>query len=516
MVGADRSAAMLDYTREHDAVGAEFVVCDLRDMGRLGRFDLVTSFYFGYIHQPTLADVRACLDGLADTVAPGGTLALGVCNPLDIFSRIPYAEHFQHNPNPITFDGVIWSWTENVEKGWSYRQCVAPHIETIRSWFRERFERTQLFQDLAWGMQGPVLVCESPRHRTSRAARSGSDRAASVRAEASTFSDLLERLPPTDPERLMGAENWARILRMGASFPAAGLEEVRIDLPLHETGNESPVPKAGLSVPLRPGDYSARLCASALGSVLAPPARDTLLRLASRSLGLCDEDIGKLVLACDDNGLSGICLEAAKRGFDNAGLLARLLGRLADRPDRRDMRRSIERLLLWTEQDNEGRGTIGLAGLQLGGDAGYRLRIDGIAPAHVADALTFLRWPGDTGSVADVLADLPPVARIGLGVEVTPQDPAPGLCIELHPHRQGWRSPDRSAWRRLLDALAPAGVASAPGMLSALDAFHGSVALSAGGERWTLHYGGDHIALRFGPGGIWAEACIGLASGKEA
>ena len=30
MVGADRSAAMLDYAREHDAVGVEFVECDLR------------------------------------------------------------------------------------------------------------------------------------------------------------------------------------------------------------------------------------------------------------------------------------------------------------------------------------------------------------------------------------------------------------------------------------------------------------------------------------------------------
>ena len=107
---------------------------------------------------------------------------------------------------------MIWSWTGNVEKGWSYRQCVAPHIETIQSWFRESFERMQLSWDLAWGMQ-----------------------------------------------------------------------------------------------------------------------------------------------------------------------------------------RSIERILVRTEPGSEGRGTIGLIGLQPGGDAGYRVRVDGIVSANVADALTFFDWPGDAG-----------------------------------------------------------------------------------------------------------------------
>ena len=296
----------------------------------------------------------------------------------------------------------------------------------------------------------------------------------------------------------MGVENWVRVARMGAWFPA-GIEEARIDVPLHDTEDGRPARKVGLSVPLHPGDYRARLAASTLGSALAPPARDTLLRLSSGSLGLCDEDIGTLILACRDDGLSGIFLEATDPGFGNAGLLARLLGRLADRPDSRDLQRAMERVLAWTEQGGEGCGTIRVVGLHPGQDAGYRVRVDDMAPANVADALAFLRWPGDTGSVAEVLAVLPSVARVGLGVEVTPRGPAPGLRIALHPHRQGWRTPDRTAWRRLLDSLAPAGLAPIPGQLSALGVFQGSTSLSVGRERWTVHHGGDHVALRFRP-----------------
>ncbi len=171
----------------------------------------------------------------------------------------------------------------------------------------------------------------------------------------------MEPFPPIGPRQLVVGGNWPCIVCMATRFPVS-VEEIRIAAPLHGTEDEDPVPNVGLRVQLHPGHYAARLTANTLGCDLAPSVCKTLLGLASRSLGLCADDIGKLILACGDAGLSGIFLEAANSGFGNAGLL----GCLADRPDSRGTQRLIERVVVWTEQGSEGHGTISLAGLRPG------------------------------------------------------------------------------------------------------------------------------------------------------
>ncbi len=502
IVGADRSAAMLDRARKHDTAGAEFVQCDLRDMGQLGQFDLVTSFYFGYIHQPTLRDVRACLDGLADAVAPGGTLLLAVCNPMHIFWRLPYSECYGHSPHPITFDAVVWSWTENPEKGWVYEHNIAPHIELIRSWFQARFDRVQLINPPSWGMQGPGLVCERARDVPRRAAVPEAKRVPPP--PATGLAAVLDAFGRAVPAALLDGDSREGLGRAAARFPIL-FEECSIDL-----GLDGPTSETGLVVTHRPGSTQAQLTASALGASLAPAAGETLRRLASGSLGLSDE-VGGLVVASGENGAAGLFLEAAGGGFGNPGLLAWLLARLENRPDRRDMRHAIERAFAWTEQDGEGCGVIRLAGVSpgQGGPASCRLRLDGIAPERVPDALAFLRWPA-AAAVTARLNVLPSVARIGLCLDLTPDGLAPHLGVELHPHRQGWRAPDRPAWQALLAALAPTGLAPMREKLSALGDCFGSVPLPVDKETWTIHHGGSHITLCFTPDGLRTKAHISL------
>ena len=514
MVGADRSATMLAHARKHDSVGAEFVQCDLRDMGQLGQFDLVTSFYFGYIHQPTLHDVRACLDGLADAVAPGGTLLLAVCNPMHVFWRLPYSECYGHSPHPLTFDAVIWSWTENPEKGWVYEHNIVPHIELIQSWFQARFERVRLINPPSWGMQGPGFICERGRSGKRRAAAPGGEAEHNppdrTTTPATDLAAVLEALGPAVPAALLDGEFRERLGRAAARFPVM-IDECRIDFRL-----DDPTPEGGIAVTFRPGSTPAQLAASAFGTSLAPAAGDTLRRLASDSLGLSVE-VGRLVLACGDVGLADVSLEAAADTFGNPGLLAWLLARLADRPDRREMRHAIERVFAWTEQNGQGCGAVRLAGVSPGQNdsGGCHIRIDDIAAERIPDALAFLRWPGDAAAVTASFPALPLVARTDLSFQITPEGPTPRLGVELHPHR-GWPTSDPDAWRALLAALASARLAIVPGKLSALGDVFGTTRVSLGEETWTLQHGGSHVTLYFSPDGVQVNAHVGLRVSLDA
>ena len=65
-IGVDRSVSMLDEARsachvDVDGLGIEFVEADVRCLPPDGAHDLVTAFWYGYIHQESLAEVRRFL-----------------------------------------------------------------------------------------------------------------------------------------------------------------------------------------------------------------------------------------------------------------------------------------------------------------------------------------------------------------------------------------------------------------------------------------------------------------------
>lgn len=137
--GIDRSAAMLQVAR--NSASAAWVEADVRGLAANGTHDLVTAFWYGYIHQETLNDVRLFLLSAADQVAPGGALLLGLCDPADIFEDMEHAVPMVYDA-PMYIDAVVWRFTEPW-KGDRFEHCIAPHPARIREWLGPRFKSVE-------------------------------------------------------------------------------------------------------------------------------------------------------------------------------------------------------------------------------------------------------------------------------------------------------------------------------------------------------------------------------------
>ncbi len=120
--GVDRSARMLEMARARGGFAASFIERDARDLAGIGPAELVTGFWYGYIHQDTLADVDRVLLGMAEATAPGGDLLLGVCGPGGC-GRLPRDIPIAYGPS-MRIDAVMWSYTE--PEGWDCGTMIAP------------------------------------------------------------------------------------------------------------------------------------------------------------------------------------------------------------------------------------------------------------------------------------------------------------------------------------------------------------------------------------------------------
>ena len=127
--GIDRSDAMLRHARSQAGPQITYLEADVTRLPAGDTYDLVTAFWYGYIHQDSLRDVRQFLRGAAEQTAPGGALLIGLCDPLDLFETIPWAEQTVYGA-PLRVDAIIWSFTEPWE-GDSFSDCIAPHPQYI-------------------------------------------------------------------------------------------------------------------------------------------------------------------------------------------------------------------------------------------------------------------------------------------------------------------------------------------------------------------------------------------------
>ena len=74
VTGVDRSPGMLDVARDRLSGRARLHRADMRELPRLGAFDLVTCLDDSLNHLLTPADLRAALAGMARNLAPGGVM----------------------------------------------------------------------------------------------------------------------------------------------------------------------------------------------------------------------------------------------------------------------------------------------------------------------------------------------------------------------------------------------------------------------------------------------------------
>ena len=136
--GVDRAETMLEVARRRPGHAATFHCRDARDLSGLGRFDLVTSFWYGYVHQESVDEVLRLLSSMAGAVAPDGDLLLGVCDPAGGLRNMPRALELPFGPGTMRIDAVVWSYSEGGR--YEYRNCIAPHPELILETLAPRFE----------------------------------------------------------------------------------------------------------------------------------------------------------------------------------------------------------------------------------------------------------------------------------------------------------------------------------------------------------------------------------------
>lgn len=138
--GVDRSSIMLEQHKDDTTYEIEYVLCDFLDWNNSRKFDLVTNFWFGYAHQPTLNSVLSFFDKLVTRTNKNGSILISLHNQWKIFDRYP---HTTEEPmgGKFLFDAMHWSYKEP-ETGDLY-ECIVPHIDLIKEKLQNYFSRVE-------------------------------------------------------------------------------------------------------------------------------------------------------------------------------------------------------------------------------------------------------------------------------------------------------------------------------------------------------------------------------------
>ena len=141
--GIDRSENMLNFARSHNQTHAEYLHADVLhvDFEALS-YDLVTHFFYGYLHQQNLADVMRFIDVCCRLVDTTGDLLLGVCEPVGLYDRISWRNKLIYG-GTLDVDAIIWSFTEPWS-GLTYEHCIAPHPHKIIAQLEPFFETVEI------------------------------------------------------------------------------------------------------------------------------------------------------------------------------------------------------------------------------------------------------------------------------------------------------------------------------------------------------------------------------------
>lgn len=140
--GLDRSPAMLgEIPGNNPATNTAIrIICgDIRELSSdlLPEGDLVTSFWYGYVHQGSVAEIRRFLERTAGCVTNGGSLLLGICDPVNLLRGMAHEQDLVYGA-PLKVEALVWSF----EEPWGndrFDNCIAVHPELILAWLSPLF-----------------------------------------------------------------------------------------------------------------------------------------------------------------------------------------------------------------------------------------------------------------------------------------------------------------------------------------------------------------------------------------
>ena len=135
-LGVDKSKLMIDQHKKDTEYDIEYSVANILSWRTKKKFDLVTNFWFGYSHQPSLKKVINFFEKMIDLTARHGTIVLSVHNHWKLFNEKPRLS--MDVESQFTFDAIHWSYTEPSTND-KYR-CISPHKDLILDTFVPYFK----------------------------------------------------------------------------------------------------------------------------------------------------------------------------------------------------------------------------------------------------------------------------------------------------------------------------------------------------------------------------------------
>jgi len=146
--GLDISPAMLKVAKQASP-DALFVQGDYRDQCPQweGKWDLVTCMWWAYGYVESLSQLEIVVENLTDWTSERGICFLPICVPEDIGAgniKLPYSQDVAVYGGTIRFEGIIWSWTEDVEK--RHLNLLAPQPEYMTALFEKYFGQVEIIK----------------------------------------------------------------------------------------------------------------------------------------------------------------------------------------------------------------------------------------------------------------------------------------------------------------------------------------------------------------------------------
>lgn len=134
--GVDRSKLMVNQHKEDTNYSVDYSITNLLSWRTKKKFDLVTNFWFGYAHQPSLEKVIKFFEKMVDLTAKDGTIIISIHNHWKLFDEIP--RFTTDVDSQFNFDALQWSYVEP-STGDVYK-CISPHKDLIIETFAPYFE----------------------------------------------------------------------------------------------------------------------------------------------------------------------------------------------------------------------------------------------------------------------------------------------------------------------------------------------------------------------------------------
>tara|TARA_R100000951_G_scaffold104120_1_gene97176 strand:+ start:37 stop:735 length:699 start_codon:yes stop_codon:yes gene_type:complete len=135
--GLDRSSTMLNQNKKDTKYKITYYEKDFLKWRNTKKFDLVTNFWFGYAHQPTLKNVLSFLDKLVEKTSVNGSVLISLHNQWKIFDTY---QNVTDEPmgGKFLFNAMHWSYKEPLT-GDLY-ECIVPHKNLIQERLSKHFD----------------------------------------------------------------------------------------------------------------------------------------------------------------------------------------------------------------------------------------------------------------------------------------------------------------------------------------------------------------------------------------